>query len=65
MPLRWGRGGIVPSLLTSALDGNEWSASRPCRFTPDVQEIGGCLEPHSWAGRYGEGKELHQPTDEI
>jgi hypothetical protein len=21
-------------LLTSALDGGEWSASRPCRFTP-------------------------------
>jgi hypothetical protein len=29
-----GNGGIVPTLLTSALDRAEWSASRPCRFTP-------------------------------
>jgi hypothetical protein len=25
--------GIATVLLTSALDGGEWSASRPCRFT--------------------------------
>jgi hypothetical protein len=30
----WGSGGIAPSFLTSALDGGEWSASCPCRFTP-------------------------------
>jgi hypothetical protein len=30
----WGSGGIVPPFLTSAQGGNEWSASRPCRFTP-------------------------------
>jgi hypothetical protein len=30
----WGSGGIAPSFLTSALDGGEWSASRPCRFAP-------------------------------
>jgi hypothetical protein len=27
-------GGIAPLLLTSTLSGGEWSASRPCRFTP-------------------------------
>jgi hypothetical protein len=30
----WGTGGITPPFLTSALDGGEWSASRPGRFTP-------------------------------
>jgi hypothetical protein len=29
-----GRGCIDPPFLTSALDGGEWSASRPGRFTP-------------------------------
>jgi hypothetical protein len=26
-------GGIAPPFLTSAVDGGDWSASRPCRFT--------------------------------
>jgi hypothetical protein len=30
----WGSEGIAPSFLTSALDGGEWSASRPGRFIP-------------------------------
>jgi hypothetical protein len=33
----YGEGGgeaIAPSFLTSALDGGEWSASRPCCFSP-------------------------------
>jgi hypothetical protein len=37
---------------TSALHGSEWSASRPCRFTPQgevpvliLYEAGWCLEP--------------------
>jgi hypothetical protein len=29
----WGSGGIDPLFLTSALDGGEWSASHPGRFT--------------------------------
>jgi hypothetical protein len=29
-----GGGRIAPPFLTSALDGGEWSASRPSRFTP-------------------------------
>jgi hypothetical protein len=28
----WGSGGIALPFLTSALDGGEWSASRPGRF---------------------------------
>jgi hypothetical protein len=36
--------------LTSALVGGEWSASRPCRFTPGerapvIHWIGGCVNP--------------------
>jgi hypothetical protein len=35
MKAYWGSGGIAPvRSLTSALDGREWSASRPGRFTP-------------------------------
>jgi hypothetical protein len=30
----WRSGGIAPYFLTPALDGVEWSASRPDRFTP-------------------------------
>jgi hypothetical protein len=34
MKAYWGSGGIAPRTLTSALDGGEWSASRPGSFTP-------------------------------
>jgi hypothetical protein len=30
----WGSGGIASHILISELDGGEWSASRPGRFTP-------------------------------
>jgi hypothetical protein len=45
-----GSRGIAPSFLTSALDGSEWSASRPCRFTPEEEAsgthwIGGSVGP--------------------
>jgi hypothetical protein len=30
----WGSGGIAPPFFTSVLDGGEWSASQPGRFTP-------------------------------
>jgi hypothetical protein len=30
----WGSGGIVHEFLTSVVEGGEWSASRPDRFTP-------------------------------
>jgi hypothetical protein len=38
--------------LTSALVGGEWSASRPCRFTPgervpDAHWIGGWVDPRA------------------
>jgi hypothetical protein len=36
----WGSGGIAPPFLTSALDGGEWSASRPYRFTPGERAPG-------------------------
>jgi hypothetical protein len=31
--------GFVSILLTSALAGGEWSASRPCRFTPGKESL--------------------------
>jgi hypothetical protein len=34
MKAYWGSGGIDPRIMTSALDGGEWLASRPCRFAP-------------------------------
>jgi hypothetical protein len=43
----WWNGGIDPCVLTSTVDGGEWSDSRPGRFTPEegtpvltVQESG-------------------------
>jgi hypothetical protein len=59
----WGSGGIAPPFLTSALDGDEWSASRPGRFTlrgncpryPLDRRLGG---PQSRSGHYGEEKNL-------
>jgi hypothetical protein len=33
--------------LTSALVGGEWSASRPCRFTPGTRFIGGWVDPRA------------------
>jgi hypothetical protein len=45
-------GGLFPSFLTSALDGGNWSASRPYRFTPgerapDTHWIGGWMDPRT------------------
>jgi hypothetical protein len=33
--------------LTSALVGEEWSASRPGRFTPGTHCTGGCVSPRA------------------
>jgi hypothetical protein len=40
MKTYWGSGGIAHTFLTSALDGGEWSASRPGRFTPRERALG-------------------------
>jgi hypothetical protein len=45
-----------PLFFTSALDGGEWSASRPSRFTPGTHWKGGWVG--SRAGRCGEDKNL-------
>jgi hypothetical protein len=44
----WGSGDIAALFLTSALDGGDWSASRPGHFTPGERFpgnhwIGGCV----------------------
>jgi hypothetical protein len=35
-----GSGGIVPLFSTTALEVDEWLASRPCRFTPQETDRG-------------------------
>jgi hypothetical protein len=35
----WERGGITSPFVTSALDGGEWSAPRPCRFAPSISSL--------------------------
>jgi hypothetical protein len=44
----WGSAGIVAPFLTSAVDGGEQSASRPCLFTP-----GGRTRGTYWIGSQG------------
>jgi hypothetical protein len=50
MKMYWGSGGIAQASLMSALDGGEWSASSPGRFTPGERTpgnlwVGGWLGP--------------------
>jgi hypothetical protein len=52
MKASWESGGIAPRIVTSALDGGEWSASRPGRFTPrkrapGIHWIGGWVGPRA------------------
>jgi hypothetical protein len=42
-----GSGGIVPLFLTSALEGGEWRASRPDRFTLGTHWIRGWVGPRA------------------
>jgi hypothetical protein len=48
----WRSGGVAPPFLTLALDGGEWSASHPGRFTsgertPGTRWTGGCVDPRA------------------
>jgi hypothetical protein len=59
-------GGVAPPLLTSALDGGEWSASRPGRFTrkkrvPGTHWIGGLVNPRAGLDAVEERKILPLP----
>jgi hypothetical protein len=38
---------LIHIFLTSALVGGEWSASRPCRFTPGTHLTGGWVGPRA------------------
>jgi hypothetical protein len=51
----WRSGGIAPLLLTSALDGGDWSPSGACRITPGGSVLAG------WSGLCGEKENLHGP----
>jgi hypothetical protein len=39
MKTYWGSGGIAPRILDLTLDGDEWSTSRPGRFTPEKEPL--------------------------
>ena len=45
------------SFLTSALEGEDWSTSRPGRFIPYEEPLyplnRGLVGPQSWSGRFG------------
>jgi hypothetical protein len=67
MKAYWESGGIAPRTLTSALDGGEWSASRPGRFILGKEpldsldrKLGG---PRSRSGRGGEEKNSKPPPE--
>jgi hypothetical protein len=52
MKVYWGSGGIASLIFNSALDGGEWSASRPGRYTPrerahSTRGIGGWVGPRA------------------
>jgi hypothetical protein len=56
---RWCTGGVHS--LTSALDGGEWSASLPVRFTPRERNpgthwIGGWVDPRAGLNMVAKGK---------
>jgi hypothetical protein len=49
MKTYWGNGCMFTSVLTSALDGSEWSGSRPGHFTPGEKAAG-----NHWIGGWVE-----------
>jgi hypothetical protein len=66
----WGSGGIDLLLLTSALDGGEWSTSGPGRFTPGERSpgtnwIGGWMGPRAGLDVVQERKILPLPEFET
>jgi hypothetical protein len=52
----WGSGGIVPSFLTSALDGSGWSATLPWPFNPP---------PHEKSPSISTGEEAERATETL
>jgi hypothetical protein len=52
-------------LLTSALAGDEWSASRPGCFTPGTHWIGGWLDPRAGLDNGEKRKFLTLPLLEL
>jgi hypothetical protein len=66
----WSNGGIAPPFLTSALDGGEWSASRPCCFTtgeiaPGTHWVRGWVGPRAGLDAVDTRKMLPLPGIEL
>jgi hypothetical protein len=51
-----GSGGIVPCILDLALQGGQWSASCPGRFTPSIHWKRGWVGPRASLDTVGKGK---------
>jgi hypothetical protein len=65
-----GGGGIAPPFLTSALDGDEWSASHngsltPRETVPSAQWIGSWVDPKAGLGTVEKEKSLATAEDRI
>jgi hypothetical protein len=56
---------LIHIFLASALAGCEWSASRPCRFTPGTHWIGGCVTPEAVLDNMENRKFLPPPGLEL
>jgi hypothetical protein len=54
-----GSGGVAPSFLTSAVDGGDWSASRPGEGALSIHLIGGWVGPRASLDAVGKRKILH------
>jgi hypothetical protein len=66
MKAYWGAEVWIHAFLTSALDGGEWTVSRPGRFTPGNEPLVPYppYGPQSWSGRGGEEKIPSLPPTE-
>jgi hypothetical protein len=63
MDMYGGVGVYIHIFLTLALVGGEWSASRPCRFTPGTHWIGGWVDPRATLNDVEKRKFLTLPGD--
>jgi hypothetical protein len=56
MKTYWGSKGYLHAFLISTLFGVEWSASRPGRFIPGTDWIGGLVGPRAGLDAVAKGK---------
>jgi hypothetical protein len=68
MKAYWGVEVYLHAFLTSALDGVDWSVSRPGHFnppwkeTPSTHRIGGCVRPRAGLDAVAKRRKSHHYT---